>query len=123
MAYDDLRWAIDSKAHERNGKVAYLFRRFENTNLPGTGFIKSKDGDEIRFGQGEEKDVEGFSRGRIPALCNLHYTVVRVSRMSGATDMIAQAPLPNFLIDLIPTDFANILTPKLLNSGTFPTTY
>jgi hypothetical protein len=91
---------------------------------PGPGFIKLRDGDEIRFGQGEGKDIEGFPGGPLPALCNLQYAVARVLRMSGAVDMIAQlkddaddSDLPN----VAPTDFANILTAKLLlNSGIFP---
>jgi hypothetical protein len=86
-----------------------------------------KDGDEIGFGQGEGKDVEGFPRGPIPALCNPHYMVVRVLRMSGAVDLITQlydAAPSHFPIDPTLTDFANIdLTPKSLSSGAFPTTY
>lgn len=58
-------------------------------NSPGPGFIKLRDGDEIQFGQGEAKDVEGFPGGPLPALCNLQYAVARVLRMSGAADMIA----------------------------------
>jgi len=118
MAYDNLRWAIEAKEDEHNGKVTYLFRKFEDKNEPGPGFIKLKDGDEIRFGQGEGKDFEGFLGGPIPALCNLHHAVARVSYMSGAADLVTQLYADaafNFPIDLTRTDFANILTPKLLN--------
>lgn len=71
-----------------------------------------------KFGQGEGKDIEGFPEGPLPVLCNLQYSVARVLRMSGAVDIIAQlkdeaddSNLPN---DVTPTDFANILTAKLL---------
>jgi hypothetical protein len=89
---------------------------------PGPAYIKLRDGDEIRFGQGEAKDIEGVPGGPLPALCNLQYAVARVLRMSGAADMIAElkddaddSDLPNYVAS---TDFSNILTAKLLlNSG------
>lgn len=85
---------------------------------PGPAYIRLRDGDEIRFGQGEEKGIRGPS----PALCNLQYAVARVLRMSGAAELIAQlkddaddSDLPNYIAS---TDFANILKSKLLlNSG------
>ena len=43
--------------------------------------------------------------------------------MSGAVHMIVRlygSDTSDFPIDLTPTDFANILTSKLLNLGTFP---
>ena len=88
-------------------------------NSPGPGVIKLKDGDEIQFGKGGGRNVEG----PLPALCNLQSTVARVLRMSGAADFIAhlQDIADNCDLSNEPMDFANILTAKLLlNSGRFP---
>jgi len=107
-------------------KVRYIFRKFVNDkNSPGPGVIKLRDGDEIPFGKGEGKNVEEFPGGPLPALCNLQYAVARVLRMSGAADLIAQlkddADDSDLSNDITTTDFANILTAKLLlNSGKFP---
>lgn len=84
-----------------------------------------RDGDKVLFGKGQGKGVEGFPRGPLPVLCNLHYAVAHALRVSGAADLIAQlkddaddSALPN---DATPMDFAKILTAKLLlNSGRFP---
>jgi len=102
-------------------QVTYIFRKLADKDLPGPMFIKLKDGDEIRFGQGERKDIEG----PLPTLCNLQYTVARALYMSGVADTImllkydADADLPNFFMG--PTHFANILMAKLLlNLGRLP---
>ena len=83
--------------------------------------IYVKDGDKIRFRQGERRDIGG----PLPALCNLQYTVARALYMGGVADTImllkydADAGLPNFFMG--PTHFANILMAKLfLNWGRLP---
>jgi len=106
-------------------KVRYIFRKFVgNKYSPGPGIIKLRDGDEIPFGKGEGRYVGEFPGGPLPALCNLQYAVARVLRMSGAADLIAQlkddADDSDLSDDITTTDFANILTAKLLlNSGRF----
>jgi hypothetical protein len=89
---------------------------------PGPGLVKLKDGDKIQFGQGKAEDIEKLGGGPLPTLCNLRYAVARVFRVSGAADMIAQlkddADDPDIPLYLASTDFASILTAKLLlNSG------
>ena len=81
-----------------------------------------RDGDKVLFGKGQGKGVEGFPRGPLPVLCNLHYAVAHALRVSGAADLIARlkddADDSN---DATPMDFAKILTAKLLlNSGRLP---
>jgi hypothetical protein len=92
-------------------------------DFPGPGFIRLRDGDKIPFGKGKAEDVNRLGSGPSPVLCNLQYAVARVLRMSGGADVIAQlkddaddSDLPH--VYLASTDFANILTAKLLlNSG------
>jgi hypothetical protein len=103
-------------------KVTYTFRKLLRRDSPGPGLVKLKDGDKIQFGHGEAKDIEKLGEGPLPALCNLQYAVARVFRMSGAVDVIAQlkddADDSDIALYLALTDFANILTAKLLlNSG------
>jgi hypothetical protein len=103
-------------------KVTYTFRKLLRKDSPGPGLIKLKDGEKIRFGQGEAKDIEKLGGGPLPALCNLQYAVARVFRVSGAADVIAQlkddaddSDIPPYLTSI---DFVDILTAKLLlNSG------
>jgi hypothetical protein len=63
--------------------VTCIFRKFEYEDIPGPGFIKLKDRDEIPFGKGKSKNIEG----PLPAFCNLHYAVARIFHASvvGAT--------------------------------------
>ena len=103
-------------------KVTYTFRKLLRKDSPGPGLVKLKDGDKIRFGQGNAKDIEKLGGGPLPVLCNLQYAVARVLRISGVADVIAQlkddADDSDIPLYLTPTDFANILTAKLLlNSG------
>jgi len=119
-AYDNNEWAI--QADEDHGKATYTFRKLLRKDSPGPGVVKFKDRDEIRFGQGNAKDIEKLGGGPLPVLCNLQYAVARVLRMSGAADVIAQlkddADDSDIPLNLTLTDFANILTAKLLlNSG------
>jgi len=92
-------------------------------DIPGPGYIRLRNGDEIPFGNGEAEDVTLLGNGPSPTLCNLQYAVARVLRMSGGADVIMQlkddaddSDLPHIYITS--TDFANILSAKLLlNSG------
>ncbi|KIM40955.1 hypothetical protein M413DRAFT_28062 [Hebeloma cylindrosporum] len=115
-AYDQLCWAIEAKKNGGDGKVKYIFRIIADYS-PSSDHIKFKDGDEIRFGEGE-----GFPRGPIPELCNLHYAVARALRRSGAASMIARledADTPDFPIELTEEEgeFADTLTARLLECG------
>jgi len=68
-------------------KVTYIFQKFVGKkNSPGPAFIELMDGDEIPFGKGEGRYVEG----PLPALCNLQSAAARVLRMSGGADLITQ---------------------------------
>ena len=51
-------------------------------------FATLREGDEIRFGQGDEG--EKLNNGPIPVLCNLKLAVARVLKMSGAADIILE---------------------------------
>jgi hypothetical protein len=103
-------------------KVTYTFRKLLRKDSPGPGLVKLKDGDKIQFGQGKAEDIEKLGEGPLPTLCNLRYAVARVFRVSGAADVIAQlkddADDSDIPLYLASTDFASILTAKLLlNSG------
>lgn len=106
-------------------KVTYAFRKLLDEDISGLGIIRLNHGDQISFGKGNADDVERLGTGPLPVLCNLHYAVARMLRMSGAAEAIAQLKddaddldFPG--IDLSLTDFANTLTAKLiLNSGQF----
>jgi hypothetical protein len=106
-------------------KVTYAFRKLVDEDIPGPGIIRLNHGDQISFSKGNADDVERLGTGPLPVLCNLHYAVARMLRMSGAAEAIAQLKddaddldFPG--IDLSLTDFANTLTAKLiLNSGQF----
>jgi hypothetical protein len=98
-------------------QVTYTFRKLLRSNYPGPGHIRLRDGDEVPFGKG--KDVGHLGGEPLPALCNLRYSICRILRMSCAADVIAQleddADDSDFLhVYLASTDFANILTAKLL---------
>jgi hypothetical protein len=83
---------------------------------PAPGYIQLKDGDTIQFGNGKAEDIKKLGGGPLPALCNLQYAVARVLCMSGAADDADCSDFPHVYI--ASTDFANILTAKLLlNSG------
>jgi hypothetical protein len=98
-------------------QVTYTFRKLLRSNYPGPGHIRLRDGDGVPFGKG--KDVGHLGGEPLPALCNLRYSICRILRMSCAADVIAQleddADDSDFLhVYLASTDFANILTAKLL---------
>ena len=104
-------------------KVTYTFKMISGNDSPAPGYIQLKDGDEIRFGSGKAEDINKLGGGPLPAHCNLQYAVARVLHMSGAADVIAKwkddADCSDFPhVYITSTDFANILTAKLLmNSG------
>ena len=102
-------------------KVAYTFKKLLRSDCPGPGFIQLRNNDKIPFGTGP--DGERLGGGPSPALCNLQYAVARMLQMSGAAEVIMQlkydaddSDFPH--VYLASTDFANMLTAKLiLNSG------
>jgi len=118
-SYDDMNWAIEAK--EEHGRVKYSFRRPLPGDRPGPGIIRLKDWDDIPFRNGPEG--ERLNGGPLPELCNLRHAVCRVLRMSGAAEVILQlkddaddSEFPH--VYFASTDFANILSAKLLpNSG------
>jgi len=119
--YDDIEWTI--QANKDHDKVTYTFKMLSGDDSPAPGYIQLKHGEEIRFASGKAEDINKLGGGPLPALCNLQYAVARVLHMSGAADIITKwkddadcSDLPHICI--ASTDFANILTAKLLlNSG------
>ncbi|KAH0827510.1 hypothetical protein J3R83DRAFT_4223 [Lanmaoa asiatica] len=59
-----------------------------DSNIGAPGFIALKEGDEIKFGEGDEG--KKLNNGPIPILCNLRLAVARVIKMSGAADVILE---------------------------------
>ena len=133
-AYNDLEWGIE--AREENGnvrsgsysnatnfyiaKVKYIYRRVPYSPNPGPKPIPLKDGDEIIFGSGPDGML--LNEGPLPRLCNLHLTIARVLKMSGAADIIFgwknQADDDGFPhVFIASEEFCNILDARLLLSG------
>ncbi|KAH0830263.1 hypothetical protein J3R83DRAFT_1627 [Lanmaoa asiatica] len=85
--YDQLKWGIEAK--EEGGEVKYFFRMVPtDPNIGAPGFITLKEGDEIKFGGGDEG--KKLNNGPIPRLCNLQLAVARVLKMSGSADIILE---------------------------------
>lgn len=104
-------------------QVKYIFRRVPSApGVVGSGFIRLRDGDEIHFGKGA--DGSKLGKGPSPSLCNLHLSVARVLKMSGAADLIRNLmeDAEDADADFCPIfhtseDFSNTLTAKLLVTG------
>src|SRR5204863_7775033 len=97
-----------------------IYRRVPHSGASGPGFIRLRDGDEIKFGRGP--DGERLNKGPLPKLCNLQLAVARVLRMSAAADIILEWKdeadddgLPHVFI--ASEEFCNILDASLLLSG------
>ena len=85
-------------------------------------FTTLREGDEIRFGQGDE--CEELNNGPIPVLCNLQLAVARVLRMSGAADIILEWKdhaddngLGCYRLFIASEEFCDVLDAKLFLSG------
>lgn len=67
----------------------YHERICEDDGKAGPGRITLKHGDEIKFGQGSD-DGDRLGGGPLAALCNVVLAISKVSRMSGAADIISR---------------------------------
>jgi hypothetical protein len=101
-------------------QVKYIYRRVPSVRHVGPGTSKLRDGDEIVFGRGEEAAKLGL--GPLPLLCNMHLAVIRVLKMSGAAEVIAQlkkdaddSDFPH--VYLSSGDFCDILNAQLVLRG------
>jgi hypothetical protein len=100
-------------------KAKYIYRRVPHTTDIGPGYIRLRDGDEIKFGRGA--DGEMLNGGPHPLLCNLQLAVARVLKMSGAAELIDKwqkdVDDADSQIHLTMEDFSNVLDKRLLLSG------
>ncbi|KAK0226473.1 hypothetical protein IW262DRAFT_1457710 [Armillaria fumosa] len=87
VIFDTLAFGIEALTEDN--EVHYIFRLAPKVEMEtGTNLFAIKPNARLPFGTGP--DGEKLGGGPDPVLCNLHWAVVRVMRMSGAADVLQE---------------------------------